>query len=80
MSSFLVTGADIKFNKDLAMLTPEEIGVLRGYLLSIGYDADYSPVERRQTVLDYEPSGRPFLRYISYKEWQITFKVASMAS
>jgi hypothetical protein len=76
LSSFIVTGADIKFGKELAHLTREELGVLRDYMLSIGYDADYNLVQREKIVLDYTPSGRPFTKYVPYGEWQITFKIA----
>ena len=78
LSFFIVTGADIKFGKELAHLTQGELEVLREYMLSIGYDADYNLVQREKLVLDYEPDGRPFTKYISYGEWQITFKIGTV--
>ncbi len=75
LSSFIVIGADMKFGKELAHLTQEELEILRGYMKSVGYDADCNLVQRKKLVLDYEPSGQPFTRYIPYGEWQITSKL-----
>jgi len=46
LGNFLSTGAKMKFNKpELGLLTEREIEILREYLLSIGWDMEYS-VER----------------------------------
>ena len=77
LSSFIVTGADIKFKKELAHLTKQELDILRDYMLSIGYDADYNLIHREKLILDYKQTGQPFTKKIYYDEWQITFKIAS---
>ena len=79
LGSMLVTGAQIKYGKQLHELSDVQIGRLRTYLLSIGWDADYNPVSRKKQVIDYEPDGIPYLRYIEVKEWQITFKPADQS-
>ena len=76
LSCFIVTGADIKFKKELSQLNKQELNILRDYMLSIGYDADYNLIQKGKLILDYKPTGQPFTKKISYDEWQITFKIA----
>jgi len=77
LSMILVTGAKVKYGRELAALTREEIETIRKYLWSLGYDADYSLVKCGKPVLDYHPDGMPYIRDVSVNNWQITFKAAN---
>ena len=79
MSAFLVTGANIKYGKLLHELSEKELGILRNYLLSIGYDVDYNLVVRTKKVLEYRENGTPFFKVLKFNEWQVTYKVANQA-
>ena len=79
LSYVLLTGASTRYNKQLHELTENEIGRLREYLLSFGWDADYHMVTLQNEVLDYHPDGLPYIRFLKLNNWQITFKVADPA-
>jgi len=77
LASMLISGAQIKYNRELSSLSETEIGTLREYLLSIGWDTDYKLANLYKEVLDYRPDGQPYVRNIKINNWQITFKVAN---
>ena len=79
LSSVLLTGASIKYNKPLHELSEHELYTLREYLLSIGWDADYHLARITREVLDYYPNGKPYVKLLSLNNWQITFKLADRA-
>ena len=76
LGSMLITGAQIRYGKELGALTEREIGSLREYLQSIGWDADYHMASSFKEVVDYRLNGEPFIHNIKIKDWQITFKQA----
>lgn len=51
LAHFVVEGAKIRYNKQLAELTPDEIQVLKDYLHSIGWDISFE-VETKTQVLE----------------------------
>jgi hypothetical protein len=51
LANFIMEGASIRYNKQLAELTPEEIKVLSDYLHSIGWDVSFE-IESRKQVLN----------------------------
>lgn len=76
MGSILITGAQIKYGKSLDELDEPEIKVMKEYLQSMGWDADYQLATMYKEVLDYHPDGKPFVNKVKINNWQITFKVA----
>lgn len=76
---FIVTGAKNKYDKELANLTEREIGTIREYLLSIGFDIEYEQLKSVKKVRDYHPDNTPYDREIEYSEWKIQFKAADLA-
>lgn len=75
---FIVTGAKMKYNKQLAELTEKEITNLRDYLLSIGFDIDYKLNVKTKQVTDYREDNTPYQRDITFNHYDISFKVADM--
>lgn len=75
----LMTGAQIKYNKQLNELTESEISKIREYLLSIGWDANYHLVTLYKEVLDYHCTGVPYIRNLKINNWQITFRTADQS-
>lgn len=78
LASILATGASLRYNKKIDELSEREISTMRQYLQSIGWDADYALVVLNKEVLDYYPSGKPFIRLLKLNKWQIIFKTAEM--
>lgn len=76
LGPLLCAGAQSLYNKQLSNLTEPEIGVLREYLLSIGWDADYHLATLYKEVVDYRSDGEPYVNQIKVNNWQITFKTA----
>lgn len=76
LQNFLLTGCKSLYNKDLHELSEREIGKLREYLLSIGWDADYKKIKEDKLVLKYKPGGEKYLSKIAFNRWNITFKLA----
>lgn len=79
LGNMLIKGAKIIYGKQLCELSDVEIGNLRQYLLSMGWDADYNMVELFKSVLDYHPDGTPYIAKIVINNWQVTFKAADPA-
>lgn len=76
MASVLTMGADLKYGKKLHDLSLNEIAVIRDYLLSFGWDADYHKVTMNKEVLDYHQDGKPYIKQLNINNWQFTFKLA----
>lgn len=76
LQNFLVSGADLLYSKNLNDLSERQIGTLRDYLLSVGYDADYELVNDHKIVKNYHPDGSPFLHKVRSTRTNITFKLA----
>lgn len=79
LGSLLMTGAQIRYNKQLSDLTVSEIGKIREYLLSIGWDAEYHLATLYKEVLDYQCNGVPYIRNLKINNWQITFQMADQS-
>lgn len=79
LGSLLMTGAQIRYNKQLNELTESEISKIREYLLSIGWDAEYHLATLHKEVLDYHCTGTPFIRNLKINNWQITFQTADQS-
>ena len=76
LGHFVVRGARILYNKELAHLSEAEIFKVRSYLLSIGWDVEYEIVKETKSVKDYNPDGTEFIREIPINNWKIQFKRA----
>lgn len=76
LGPMLIAGAQHLYNKQLSDLTEVEIGKLREYMLSIGWDADYNLAVLYKDTLDYYPDGEPYVKQIKINNWQISFKPA----
>jgi hypothetical protein len=74
LETIVIFGCKKLYNKEPAELSKEELQYLKSYLISLGWDADYVPVHNKKLVLDYNPDGTRFLKYIPFTWWQITFK------
>lgn len=61
---------------NLHQLNQRQIGTLREYLLSIGYDIEYNLIEESKIIKDYHPDGSPFLRKLNNNRYNFTFKQA----
>jgi len=72
----VVYGAKEIYQRQLGELSPEEIQHLREYLLSIGWDVEYT-VESREQVFSAKDSGETVTRPVNY--YLIDFKPADRA-
>lgn len=79
LSNILVVGANVKYSKSLNNLDQSEIEVMRQYLQSFGWDAEYAMQRVGKEVLDYYRDGKPYIRIIEVNSWNITFMVAQHA-
>jgi hypothetical protein len=79
LGEMLISGARRKYGRQLSHLSDSEIGTLREYLLSIGWDADYHLVSLYKEAVDYHPDGEPYVRQVKINNWQITFKPADQS-
>jgi len=81
LGSLLMTGAQIRYAKQLGDLTESEISKMREYLLSIGWDAEYHLATLCKEVLDYHCDGAhtPYIRNLKINSWQITFRTADQS-
>ena len=70
LAHFVVEGANIKYGKQLAELTPEEIKVLSDYLHSIGWDVSFEIESRKQVLNGQETMVNYFL--IDFFPYDIT--------
>lgn len=78
LAGILVTGASLRYGKKIDELSEREIGTMKQYLQSLGWDADYNLAVLNKEVLDYYPTGKPFIRLLKLNNWQITFKRAEL--
>lgn len=76
LGHFIVRGARILYNKELAHLSEDEIFKVRSYLLSIGWDVEYEMVKESKSVKDYHPDGTEYTKEIPVNNWKIQFKKA----
>ena len=60
---FIITGAKILYNKELAQLTSVEIGTLRRYLHSIGWDVSYEIETREEKLNETDPDKTTTVNY-----------------
>lgn len=80
MQSLVLHGCEVLFDgKQLHTLSEEQVGKLREYLLSVGYDADYDNVVEEKIVKVYDKSGSPGLKKLSSTRLNVTFKAANPA-
>jgi len=79
LQSFVLKGCDELFNTELHSLSKRQVGKLREYLLSIGYDVDYDNKEETKLVKIYNSDGSPALKSISSSRFNVTFKSANPA-
>lgn len=71
---FVVEGARIRYNKQLAELTPEEIQVLKDYLHSIGWDVSFEIESKKQVLNGQETMVNYFLiDFFPYKTTSAKF-------
>lgn len=63
LAYFIVTGAKTLYNKELAQLTPDEIGNLREYLHSVGWDVSYEVETRMQKISEKDPNKETPVNY-----------------
>lgn len=78
LSYFVQYGSKHLYQKELALLTPDELDVVRKYLQSIGYDVEYSLNRTVKEVTDYREDGTSFKKRIPINNWQIMFKIAPL--
>lgn len=76
LGQFVVTGAKMLYDKQLAQLTESEIGVLKKYMLSIGFDVKYETKVQTKKVVDYHPDNTPYDREVSFNHLNIMFNHA----
>lgn len=76
LAFMIVYGAKELYQRQLAELSPEEIQHLRSYLLSIGWDVEYT-IESREQVFPNEETGETVTRPVNY--YLIDFKPADRA-
>ena len=76
VSTVLTTGSDLRYGKQFHELSETERRVMRGYLLSLGWDYDYNTVILTKEVLDYHPDGVPYVHKLKINNRQLTFKSA----
>jgi len=75
---FVMTGCEKLFNNtQLHNLSEKQIILLREYLLSIGYDADYNTLKEKKIVKVYTIKGIPYLRSLENSRLNITFKIGN---
>jgi len=79
LGNMIILGSQIIYGKNMCDLSSNDIGYMRQYLLSIGWDADYNMVDLYKEVLDYYPDGDPYVRKLKINNWQVTFKPADPA-
>ena len=77
---FIQYGSKHLYQKELAMLSPNELDVMQKYLHSIGYEVEYNLNRIIKEVTDYRDDGTSFIKKIPINNWQITFNVAPMPS
>ena len=76
---FVQYGSKHLYQKELALLSSDEIDVIRQYLQSIGYDAEYNLNQTdKKVVTDYRENGTSFKKRIQINNWQIVFKTATL--
>ena len=63
LAYFIMTGAKNLYNKELAQLSEDEIGNLRKYLYSIGWDVSYEVETRQQNLSETSPEKQTPVNY-----------------
>ncbi len=78
LGDFVTYGSHTLYQRELALLSEQEIQTIRKYLLSIGYDVEYDMVTVNKKVTDYKPDGSSFEKIIPINKWNISFKIADV--
>ena len=79
LRTVLLSGARLRYDRQLHELSEREKSTLREYLLSLGWDLEYKVVTAHKEVLDYHPDGSPYVLQMPLNNIQIFFKPADPA-